>query len=231
MDTLIFEQLHEPETNTYTYLVGCPRTRECVIIDPVASEVDSYLERLKALDLKLAHTLDTHVHADHVTAASRLRDATGCTSVLHASAGVSCADVPVEDGAVMHVGELEIKVLHTPGHTDACVSYLIGDRVFTGDALLIDGCGRTDFQAGDAGRLYDSIHGKLFSLPGDTLVYPGHDYNQRRVSSIAEQKDRNPRLGGGRSRESFIELMNNLDLPYPKQIDAALPANMACGNP
>lgn len=231
MNTLIFEQLHETETNTYTYLVGCPRTRECVIIDPVAGEVDTYLERLAALDLKLIHTLDTHVHADHVTAASRLREATGCTSVLHASAGVACADMLVDDGARIPVGDLEITVLHTPGHTDACVSYLIGDRVFTGDALLIDGCGRTDFQAGDAGRLYDSIHHKLFSLPGDTLVYPGHDYNRRRVSSIAEQKDRNPRLGGGRSRESFIELMNNLDLPYPKQIDDALPANMACGNP
>ena len=230
MKTLIFEQLHEPETNTYTYLVGCPTTHKAVIIDPVASEVEHYLERIKALGLTLVHTMDTHVHAVHVTAASLLREATGCTSVLHASAGVACADVLAGDDEMLKVGDLDIKVLHTPGHTDACVSYLIGDRVFTGDALLIDGCGRTDFQAGDAGKLYDSIHQKIFSLPDDTLVYPGHDYNQRRVSSVGEQKDRNARLGNNRSREDFIELMNNLDLPYPKQIDAALPANMACGN-
>lgn len=228
---MIFRQFEEPESNTYTYLIGCPKTRECALIDPVASEVPFYLSVLADLDLTLMYVMDTHVHADHVTAASRLREATGCSSVLHESAGVACADILVGDGDRLSIGGLTVKVLHTPGHTDACISFLAGDRVFTGDALLIDGCGRTDFQAGDPGRLYDSIHGKIFSLPDETLVYPGHDYKGRRVSSVGEQKVRNERLGGDRTKAEFIEIMNNLDLPYPKQIDAALPANLACGNP
>ena len=227
---MIFRQFEEPQSNTYTYLVGCETTRECALIDPVASEVSTYLEAIADLGLILMYSMDTHVHADHVTAASRLRDATGCSSVLHESAGVECADIPVTDGDRILVGQYEVEVLHTPGHTDACISLRVGDRIFTGDALLIDGCGRTDFQAGDPARLYDSIHSKIFSLPEETLVYPGHDYHGRRVSSVGEQKVRNQRLGGNRSKAEFVALMNNLDLPYPKQIDAALPANLACGN-
>lgn len=226
---MIFRQLFEPDTSTYTYLLGCERTRRAVLIDPVAGEVDSYIALLGHLDLKLVYTLETHVHADHITGSGLLRERLGSKSVVHRDAGAKCADLLVTDGVLLQVGDLEFLVRHTPGHTDGCVSYVMADRVFTGDALFIGGCGRTDFQQGDAGRLYDSIHQKLFCLPPDTLVYPGHDYTGNTVSTVRQERDKNPRLGGGRSREEFIEIMNALDLPYPKYIDQALPANQACG--
>jgi glyoxylase-like metal-dependent hydrolase (beta-lactamase superfamily II) len=226
---MIFRQLFEPETFTYTYLLGCERTRRAVLIDPVASEVDSYFGLFRQLDLKLIYTLETHVHADHITGSGLLRDRLGSKSVVHRDAGAMCADLLITDGVLLQVGDIEIEVRHTPGHTNGCVSYVVGDRVFTGDALFIGGCGRTDFQQGDAGRLYDSIHGKLFTLPPDTLVYPGHDYHGNTVSTIGREMAENPRLGGGRTREEFIEIMGKLNLPYPKFIDQALPANQACG--
>ena len=142
-----------------------------------------------------------------------------------------CADLLVTDGVLLQVGDMEIKVLHTPGHTSGCISYVVADRVFTGDCLLIDGCGRTDFQQGDANTMFDSIHQKLFTLPPDTLVYPGHDYHGRTVSTIKQEIAGNARLGGGKSRQEFVEIMENLNLPYPRFIDAALPANQACGQP
>lgn len=226
---MIFRQLFEAETCTYSYLLACESSRQAVLIDPVDSELERYLDLLTALDLRLVYTLETHVHADHITAAGRLRQGLGSQSVVHRHGGARCADVLVDDGSLLQVGELRIEVLHTPGHTQGCVSYLLPDRVFTGDALLIDGCGRTDFQQGDAGQLYDSIVGKLFSLPPETLVYPGHDYRGKQVSSIGQEMASNSRLGGGRSREDFIALMNDLKLAYPKRIDQALPANLACG--
>ena len=228
---MILRQLFEPDTSTYSYLLGCERSRRALLIDPVAVEVDTYIELLGTLRLQLIYTLETHVHADHITGAGLLREKIGSKSVVHRDAGASCADLLVTDGVLLQVGDIEIRVLHTPGHTSGCVSYALPDRVFTGDALLIGGCGRTDFQQGDSGQLYDSINGKLFTLPLDTLVYPGHDYNGNTVSTIRQEMQKNPRLGGGKSREAFITLMNELKLPYPKHIDSALPANMACGVP
>lgn len=228
---MIFRQLFEPDTSTYSYLLACERSHRALLIDPVAVEVDTYIELLGTLRLQLIYTLETHVHADHITGAGLLREQIGSKSVVHRDAGAGCADLLVTDGVLLQVGDIEIRVLHTPGHTSGCVSYALPDRVFSGDALLIGGCGRTDFQQGDAGQLYDSINGKLFTLPPDTLVYPGHDYNGNTVSTIRQEMQKNPRLGGGKSREAFITLMNELKLPYPKHIDSALPANMACGVP
>lgn len=226
---MIFRQLFETETSTYSYLLGCERTRRAVLIDPVASEMDDYLELLQTLNLKLIYSLETHVHADHITASGLLRVKLGSKSVVHRDAGAMCADLLVTDGVLLQVGDLEFEVRHTPGHTNGCVSYVMADRVFTGDALLIGGSGRTDFQQGDAGQLYDSITNKLFSLPADTLVYPGHDYQGNTVSTIKQEMAKNVRLGNGKSREDFIAIMQDLKLAYPRFIDKALPANQSCG--
>ncbi|WP_446809190.1 MBL fold metallo-hydrolase (plasmid) [Methylomonas sp. 2BW1-5-20] len=226
---MIFRQLFENETSTYSYLLGCERTRRAVLIDPVASEIDDYVELLQALNLKLIYTLETHVHADHITASGLLREKLGSKSIVHRDAGAMCADLLVTDGVLLQIGELEFEVRHTPGHTSGCVSYVMSDRVFTGDALLIGGSGRTDFQQGDAGQLYDSIINKLFSLPPDALVYPGHDYHGNTVSTIKQEMAKNARLGSGKSREDFIAIMQDLKLAYPRFIDKALPANQSCG--
>lgn len=226
---MIFRQLFETETSTYSYLLGCQRTNRALLIDPVVSEIEQYLELLQRLNLKLIYTLETHVHADHVTAAGQLREKIGSKSVVHRDAGAMCADLLVTDGVTLQVGDLDLEVRHTPGHTGGCVSYVMSDRVFTGDALLINGSGRTDFQQGDAGLLYDSITRKLFSLPPDTLVYPGHDYQGNTVSTIKQEIAKNSRLGGGKTREEFIAIMQDLKLAYPKFIDKALPANQSCG--
>ncbi len=226
---MIFRQLFEPETCTYTYLIGCDRTHRSVLIDPVAVDVGLYQALLSELGLTLSFTFETHVHADHITGAGHLRDALGSKSVVHRDAGTLCPDLLVTDGVVLQVGDLEFCVLYTPGHTAGCVSYLMSDRVFTGDALLIGGCGRTDFQQGDAGKLFASIQEKLFTLPPDTLVYPGHDYQGNTVSTIRQERQKNSRLGGGKTLAEFQLIMEGLDLPYPKQIDAALPVNLQCG--
>lgn len=227
---MIFEQFFEPVSSTFTYLLACEKTRQAVLIDPVESETARYLAALRERSLSLVYTLETHVHADHVTAADTLRKRLGSKSVVHRDAGAMCGDLLVTDGIHLAVGLLDIEVRYTPGHTNGCVSYYVGDRIFTGDALLIDGCGRTDFQQGDAGQLYDSIHNKIFTLPDDTLVYPGHDYRGNKVSTVGHEKRENQRLGRAISRDAFIDLMANLKLAYPKQIDVALPANQACGN-
>ncbi|MGE8598398.1 MAG: MBL fold metallo-hydrolase [Acinetobacter calcoaceticus] len=227
---MFFKQFFEQESSTYTYMLGCEETREAVLIDPVASDIEIYTKELEQHQFTLIYTLDTHVHADHITAANLLRERFHCKSVLHRNSGVNCGDILITDGCTLKLGNLSIEARYTPGHTNACTSYLVGNMVFTGDALLIDGCGRTDFQAGNAGTLYDSIHKQLFSLPDDTIVYPGHDYKGRLSSTIANERLYNSRLGQKRSREDFIKLMNDLNLPYPKQIDKALPANQACGS-
>lgn len=226
---MLFRQLFEPETSTYTYLLGCERTRRACLIDPVASEVPTYIDLLNELSLKLVYTMETHVHADHITGAGRLRELLGSKSVVHRDAGAMCADLLVTGGVPLQIGDLEFEVRHTPGHTAGCVSYVMSDRVFTGDALLIGGSGRSDFQQGDAGQLYDSITGQLFTLAPDTLVYPGHDYQGNTVSTIKQEMAKNPRIGQGRSREEFIAIMAELKLAYPRFIDQALPANQSCG--
>lgn len=226
---MIFKQLFETDTSTYSYLIGCERTRRAMLIDPVASEVNSYIDMLQQYQLKLIYTLETHVHADHITGSGLLREKLGSKSIVHRDAGAMCADLLVTDGVTLQVGDLELEVRHTPGHTGGCVSYVMSDRVFTGDALLIGGSGRTDFQQGDAGQLYDSITNKLFTLEPDTLVYPGHDYNGNTVSTIKQEMAKNTRLGGGKTREEFIAIMQDLKLAYPKYIDQALPANQSCG--
>jgi glyoxylase-like metal-dependent hydrolase (beta-lactamase superfamily II) len=226
---MIFKQFFEVETSTFTYLLACETTRKAVLIDTVESEIDKYIDELIIHNLKLVYTLETHVHADHVTAADLLRQRLGSKSVVHKDAGAACGDLLVTDGIHINIGSIDIKVLYTPGHTNGCVCYLVGNQVFTGDSLLINGCGRTDFQCGNSAQLYDSIHQKLFSLPAETIVYPGHDYNGNKVSTIGLEKMNNKRLGGGISKEEFIQLMSELKLTYPSKIDIALPANQACG--
>jgi glyoxylase-like metal-dependent hydrolase (beta-lactamase superfamily II) len=226
---MIFKQFFETETCTFTYLLACEKTKQAVLIDTVESEVPEYLKELDAQDLKLVYTLETHVHADHVTAADILRQKLGSKSVVHRDAGAMCGDLLVTDGVHLIVGSLDLEVRYTPGHTNGCISFFAGDRIFTGDSLLIGGCGRTDFQGGDAGKLYDSIHAKIFSLNDDVIIYPGHDYNGNTQSTVGEERKNNKRLGNNRSREAFIHLMSELKLAYPKYIDVAVPANQACG--
>ena len=230
---MIFRQLFEASSSTYTYLVACKEQGVAALIDPVLETVERDLETINQLGLKLTYTIDTHIHADHLTSATKLKALTESKIVYPKQADLPCADMQVEDGKVFRIGSIELHPLFTPGHTDHHYSYLINQgsmqMVFTGDALLVDACGRTDFQSGDASQLYDSIQEKLFSLPGETLVYPAHDYAGHHVTSIAQEKARNPRLGNGIPKEEFIAIMNGLDLPYPKKIDFAVPGNEACG--
>ena len=230
---MIFRQLFEPQSSAYTYLIACEDAREAILIDPVLETVDRDLALLQELGLALKYTIETHIHADHVTGASRLREATGCRCVLPAKSEAENVDVAVGEGEPIRFGGLSLKPLYTPGHTDDHHAYLLetddGARIFTGDALMIDGCGRTDFQNGDSATLYRSVHEKIFALPGDTLVYPGHDYQGRRVSSVAQEKARNPRLGGGKTLDEFVAIMAALNLPHPKMMDVAVPANRECG--
>lgn len=226
---MIFRQLFEPLSSTYTYLLGCEDTGCALLIDPVYTTWERDLRAVQSLGLRLSYTIETHVHADHITGARRLKEEVGSAIAYPARSGCACADVGLEEGHELRMGSVSLAPLHTPGHTDDHHAYLAGERVFTGDALLIDGCGRTDFQNGDAEVLYRSVHTKLFTLPDDTLVYPGHDYAGRRVSSVAQEKQRNPRLGGGRSLAEFVALMHALALPYPTFIDHAVPGNRQCG--
>jgi glyoxylase-like metal-dependent hydrolase (beta-lactamase superfamily II)/rhodanese-related sulfurtransferase len=224
---MIFRQLFDPESSTYTYLLGDEATREAALIDPVLEQLPRDLAVLRELELKLAYVLDTHVHADHITAAGSLRAQTGAQTVSGRK-GASCADVQVGHGDEVRFGSIRIEVLETPGHTDDSVSYRVANHIFTGDALIIRGAGRTDFQNGDAGQLYESITRRLFSLPDATQVHPAHDYKGLTVSTIGEEKRWNVRIAG-RSKEGFIALMNGLHLPKPRKIDVAVPANRSCG--
>ncbi|KGM56796.1 Zn-dependent hydrolase [Lysobacter arseniciresistens ZS79] len=226
---MIFRQLYEPVSSTYTYLIGCPETGEAALIDPVLPAWRRDLEVISDLELRLVMTIDTHIHADHITSALQLKREVGSRIATPGLDGLPCADVAMDDGVPLQIGSLQLLPLHTPGHTDNHFSVLTGDRVFTGDALLIDGCGRTDFQSGDARTLYSSVRDMLFRLSGETLVYPAHDYKQRRVSTIAQERNRNPRLGDDRTLEEFLEIMAGLGLPYPEFMDYAIPANRQCG--
>lgn len=229
---MIFKQLFEPDSSTYSYLVACPDSGKCAIIDPVLDTAERDLEVLQSLGLKLTYTIDTHIHADHLSGAQRLKALTGSRIAYPAIDELPCADIGLQEGTPFRIGSIELHPLFTPGHTNHHHAYLIHTPVqgllFSGDALMIDGVGRTDFQSGDSHALYHSIHEKFFSLPDETLVYPCHDYQQRRVSSIAQEKARNQHIGG-KSLEEFVEIMDGLDLPYPRKIDFAVPGNQQCG--
>jgi glyoxylase-like metal-dependent hydrolase (beta-lactamase superfamily II) len=224
----MFKQFYDETTSTLTYLIADMATQDAVLIDPVTENIDSYLEVLEQNNLKLNYALETHVHADHITAGGQLKKLTRAKTAVSQNCGALLADVQLNDGDVILFGQQKISIIATPGHTSGSLSFHWRDRLFTGDSLLINGCGRTDFQGGNAGTLYDVIHQRLFSLPDETLVYPGHDYNGKRVSCIVQERNTNQRLAN-KSREEFIELMNNLNLPKPKMIDIAVPANKKCG--
>jgi glyoxylase-like metal-dependent hydrolase (beta-lactamase superfamily II) len=224
-------QWFDATSSTYTYLLLDRPGGHAALIDPVDTNAERDLAEIARLGLTLAHVIETHVHADHVTSAGLLRRLTGATVVVPAGAGVQGADREVADGDDIRFGDAPpIRTFSTPGHTAASASYLWNGCVFTGDALFIGGCGRTDFQDGDAGRLYDSVTQKLFALPDATIVYPAHDYNGRHASTIGHERAHNARLAG-RTREAFIALMNGLHLPMPKLIDVAVPANLRLGAP
>ena len=225
---MIFKQLFDDATWTYTYILADSETKEAVIIDPVNTQIDTYLQLLEAENLTLKYSLESHVHADHITAGGLLRQKLGTKTAVSGLCGADTADVQVEDGDVFEFGGESLKVISTPGHTPGSISFLCRDRLLSGDSLFIGGCGRTDFQGGNAGDLYDAITQRLFTLPDDTLVYPGHDYQGRWVSTIKQEKTNNPRLTG-KSREEFINIMENLNLPHPKLINEAVPANRYCG--
>ena len=230
---MIFRQLFEPGSSTYTYLLACEETDTAALIDPVVDTATRDLEVLRDLDLTLSYSIDTHIHADHLTGAVKLKALAQSKIIYPAICDLPCMDIGAKEGEVIRIGNIELHPLFTPGHTDHHFAYLIDNgtqqMVFTGDALLIEACGRTDFQSGDAATLYKSIHEKLFSLPGETLVYPGHDYEGRQISTIQQEKQRNPRLGNNKPVEEFVEIMDTMDLPYPKKIDFAVPGNEDCG--
>jgi sulfur dioxygenase len=229
---MIFRQLFEQESSTYTYLIACEKTRKAALIDTVKAEVPKYLQLLRELNLTLVYALDTHTHADHITGAGELRDLTGCTTLLGEQANSGCVSQALRDGEKIPIGGLTLTALYTPGHTDDSYTFHLidGDEqyLFTGDALLIRGTGRTDFQNGSAQDQYHSLFGKLLLLPENTWVYPGHDYKGWTRSTIGEEKANNPRLQV-KDVTAYVELMNNLKLPNPKLMDIAVPANRACG--
>ena len=225
---MLVRQLFDAQTFTFTYIVADNFGSEAIIIDPVDSKVEQYMKLLKELNLKLKYVFDTHVHADHITAAGKLRELTDCITLLGAGTNAKCVSKVVKDGEKIQVGTLEFTVLETPGHTQDSYCLYTPTMVFTGDTLFVRGTGRTDFQAGNPVDQYNSIVNKLFSLPEETLVYPGHDYNGNTCSSIWEEKNFNPRLAG-KSVAEFKEIMDNLNLPNPKLMDVAVPANLACG--
>ena len=225
---MIFRQLFDSISGTYTYLIASRHGGEALVIDPVLEKVDRYLQLVRELDLKLVKAIDTHLHADHVTGLGALRDRTHCITVMGEQTHADVVSMRVTEGDRIEIEGLSLDVLYTPGHTDDSYSFLMGDRVFTGDTLLIRGTGRTDFQNGSARAQYYSIFGKLLKLPNETLVYPAHDYKGDTVSTIGEEKLFNPRLKVG-SVDEYIDIMNNLKLPDPKMMDVAVPANMQVG--
>lgn len=230
---MIFRQLFDQGSSTYTYLLADEQTREAVLVDPVFEQHARDAALLRELGLTLVCTLDTHCHADHVTGSWLMKKALGSEIALAAAYGASNVDRPLVDGDVVRFGASHLEVRATPGHTDGCMSFVTADRkmVFTGDALLVRGAGRTDFQQGSASRLFRSIREQLFTLPDDCVVYPGHDYNGRTSSTIGEERVFNPRIGGQAREEDFVGYMQNLGLPHPKQLAVALPANMRSGEP
>lgn len=233
MKAMLFRQLFDSASSTYTYLLGCERTRCAVIIDSVFEKHDRDAALIRELDLDLRHALDTHIHADHVTGAWRMAQVFGAQIVAAAKSGAECLDVALSHGDVVEFGDHALHVRETPGHTEGCLTFVTSDHAmaFTGDCLLIRGAGRTDFQGGDVHRMWRSIRHEIFSLPDDCLIYPAHDYSGRTVSTVGEEKRFNPRIGGEAHEEDFAGYMRNLGLPHPGKMDIAVPANLKCGRP
>ena len=222
---MIFKQVFDQKSSTYTYLIASAKGREAVIIDPVIENVESYIKLLKELDLKLVKVIDTHIHADHITALNELNKRTSCTRIMGENSKSEVIDIKVKDNEKINIENIELKAMYTPGHTDCSYSYFMKDRVFTGDTLLINGTGRTDFQNGSSFDAYDSLFNKLLKLPEKTLVYPAHDYNGKKYSTIETERNNNPRLQVS-SKEEYAEIMENLKLANPKMMDVAVPANV-----
>jgi glyoxylase-like metal-dependent hydrolase (beta-lactamase superfamily II)/rhodanese-related sulfurtransferase len=230
---MIFRQLYDAVSSTYTYLLADEHSRQALLIDPVFEQIHRDLALLRELNLALKVVVDTHAHADHVTAAWMLKQKTGCRIALADAVGAQQVDLPLKHGDLVELDGVSLEVRATPGHTNGCLSFVLSDQsmVFTGDALLIRGCGRSDFQEGDAARLFDSITRQIFVLPDNCAIYPAHDYSGRTRSSVAEEKAFNPRVGGNANERDFVQYMNAMQLPHPKKIDEALPANMRSGMP
>ncbi|TGK32394.1 MBL fold metallo-hydrolase [Leptospira gomenensis] len=230
MKGILFLQLFEATSSTYTYLIADRETKEAAIIDPVLETVERDLKFVRKLDLRLKYILETHIHADHISGAATIRGKTDAKTAISSLAKVDCADIQLTDEQKLPLGNKKITAMATPGHTKACMSFYFEGMVFTGDSLLIRGTGRTDFQEGSSEKLYESITQKLFRLPDETRVLPGHDYRGLIDSTIALEKKLNPRIGGNRSKEEFKKIMDNLCLSFPKKMDVAVPINLACGN-
>ena len=222
---MIFEQLFDTKSSTYTYVISSGEGREALIIDPVIEHTDEYLKILEKLKLKLVKVIDTHIHADHITALNELNKRTSCVRIMGENSKSEVIDLKIKDNEKIKIENIELKAMYTPGHTDCSYSYLMNDRVFTGDTLLINGTGRTDFQNGSSYDAYESLFNKLLKLPEKTLVYPAHDYNGKKFSTIKNEKNNNPRLQL-KSKEEYAEIMENLNLSNPKMMDVAVPANV-----
>jgi glyoxylase-like metal-dependent hydrolase (beta-lactamase superfamily II) len=222
-------QLFDPGSSSYSYLLWEPVSREAVLIDPVQDQITRDLRLIRKHGLLLRYTLETHVHTDHITGSGLLRRALNSLVLVHENSRSKCADILLKDDDQIPIGTRKIRVLHTPGHTDSDVCYLISGMAFTGNVLLIRDCGRTDYRSSDAGKLYDSITERLFSLPDETIIYPGHDYQGRSFSTVGEEKADNPRVGNGISRDRFISITRNLRSELPTRIHEALPSNVRCG--
>ena len=226
---MIFKQIFDTESSTYTYLIASSKGREAVIIDPVIENVDNYIKILGELDLKLVKVIDTHIHADHVTGATKLKKATNCTTLMGEHTPADAVEIKVKDGEIIEIDNLKIKSLYTPGHTSDSYSFLLDNYLFSGDTLLINGTGRTDFQNGSSKDAYNSLFNNLLKLPEETLVYPGHDYNGKFSSTIGNEKKFNPRLQVNNENE-YIEIMNNLNLPEPKRMSVNVERNIKLGS-
>ena len=225
---MIFKQVFDTKTSTYTYLIASAKGREAVIIDPVLENVENYISLLKDLDLKLVKVIDTHIHADHVTGASKLKQSTNCTTIMGEHTPADMVEIKVKDNELINVDDLKIRSIYTPGHTSESYSFLLNNYLFSGDALLINGTGRTDFQNGSSKDSYHSIFDKLLKLPEDTLLYPGHDYNGKKVSTIGNEKKFNPRLQV-KNVDEYIEIMSNLNLSKPEMMDSNVGRNIQLG--
>ena len=225
---MIFKQVFDTKTSTYTYLIASAKGREAVIIDPVLENVENYISLLEDLDLKLVKVIDTHIHADHVTGASKLKQSTNCTTIMGEHTPADAVEIKVKDNELINIDDLKIKSIYTPGHTSESYSFLLDNYLFSGDALLINGTGRTDFQNGSSKDSYHSIFDKLLKLPEDTLLYPGHDYNGKKVSTIGNEKKFNPRLQVNNVDE-YIEIMSNLNLSKPEMMDSNVGRNIQLG--
>ena len=226
---MIFRQLFDKVSSTYTYLIASDKGREALVIDPVLENVELYIQLLKELDLKLVKVIDTHIHADHITAASKLKDETNCTTIMGEHTPSNTVEIKVKNDEIIYVEDLKIRAIYTPGHTKDSYSFLMDDCLFSGDALLINGTGRTDFQGGSSKDSYSSIFNKLLKLPEETLLYPAHDYNGKKVSSIGKEKKFNPRLQV-HSASEYINIMNNLNLSKPNLMDINVARNIKLGN-